>query len=177
MPISVVYTSLKGTVTVIPPTGAGDIDMLSVGKALSGMLDGPAGSGRPRVVGSDIFILSSVKIVRGVLIALTSYPIRLGKYNELKNKELSLQEWMKFYKEKMGHDWPLNEKDLKKLNKEKKSRYKLSEFGYNSVLEDNMQIVLGGNYEELAVDLLALGASQEEVDQLIAELKEAVEKA
>jgi len=180
LPISVVTGSLDGTITIIPSEATSDINILSIGKAIPGMKDGPPNDPKARSIpeGSDVYILTGVKMLTAKeFVATTSYAILWGKYNDLKLGELSLEDWSKLYKTKTKLDWELSEKELKKQTKSKNSCFKNSKIGYNSVSEEDMECILGGTYEDLAEKLREDGMEEVEISKLIAELEMAVEAA
>ena len=176
LPIEVVKKSLKGTLVAIPGDRYSDFNILSRGEATAGMLDGPPGSSRskPYAIGAPVYILTGVKIVGlGRIVGLTAFPLRgEGKYNELKASELSLKAWQTIYREKIGKEWLLSEKEQKRLAQGKISHSTLAENGYNSVSEEPMELVVKPQ-EDINNMLRADGMTEAEVAQFQAECEEA----
>lgn len=179
LPIEVVVNSLKGqNITVIPKGPANDVQILSIGTVIDGMLDGPPDdpSSKPLLVGSKIYILIPILMLsKERFIAKTTYRILLGKYTELKGKELSLDAWAKLYKEKIGLTWELSEREKERL---KKNGSKTLKNGYNNVSGDQMELTLGNDIQVLSTDeelvemLRAEGKTEAEIKQFMLDLND-----
>lgn len=124
IPLPVVKQSLTETrITVIPPKhpGKSDVNIVSIGSAIEGMLDYPPNDpkARPIPVGSPVYLLTSILIHPDKLEVKTSFAITPGEFNRLKATEISLEEWEIIWFKKTGTAWVLTDRELARRQKEK----------------------------------------------------------